>query len=405
MRSFPGKDLSIYFVFGVIAKLFPMLAGVVLAYLLNPVEYGESVLFISMVSVFSAIISFGLPSLIVKDRVVLENEAFNRLLTSSMTLMLGLAVISYCLLIALGGHLGLEVINRYTFLIVFSAYCLGVHSLFLKIYIADKKSFFHGCLDLVKSTLVACLGLGFVYFSETRSADDRIIGLSIGYQILFLFLCLLLTQFFGKPTIQLVRRCFEFGLRVIPQIISNLIKMGADKFLISLLFVKEELGIYSFIFLVSSGFMVLGNAVNNFYAPRSFNFYKNKDLLGLTKLRIKLNMFLALSFMITLVFLYIYFEFFSPKDYETTTINIVLVASSFLFQSIYFLYAKSFLYYEKMFILGLANLLCVALYIIIISFATHLGPYLPISIYSLVLLIFVWVFGKQLERKENAYHR
>lgn len=390
-------DLILFLFSGVVGKILPMLSGVSLVYFLDPKEYGKSALFISLVSIFSSVSSFGIGSLIVREKYIVNKDEYRDLLSSSVffvlvsTFLCGFVYSAYL-------YFFLESFDVFYFsMLLFSSFVLSFYSIVVKNFVVSLESKRFLLFEFLKNSFVSVFAFIFVFLMSDMGFISRSIGISVGY-IGVLFLCCA----FFSGSIKYVKRVylkrvFLFGLTMLPQIVSNLIKMGVDKVLVAAIFSAEVLGIYSYLFLVCSSFLIVGNALNNVATPKIMNLYATGAFHDVAIYRKKLVVVLLLSFFVFNFTVFLFLYLFSPADYFYSFFDVVFLLASFLLQPLYMLYGKIFLHLNKMFFLGCVNFIGVFLYIFVVTFFKDLGPCFSLFLYSLFLFCFVFFAGGKIE--------
>jgi len=388
-----------YLMAGVVSKLFPLFSGIVLVYFLSPSEYGKSALFISLVAILSSVSSFGVGSLIVREKNRLKEDDYKDVLSSSvffifMSTCCFFLVYVFCVnLFSNSSVHGIE----YFFLLFFSSLTLSVSLVLTKdlIVSAESKKFMN--FEFLKSFFVSIFAFLCVFLIVDPDFMSRIYGIGLGYFCVFI-LCFSSSKFFfSSVKLSQVKVVFLYGINMLPQIASGLIKMGADKIVIFYFFSAEVLGVYSYSFLVCSAFLVVGNAFNNSATPNIMKMFSSNSIKEVRKYRARIVLFEMLILFIFVVAVFIFFRFFSPSGYNSSKIDLLFLMLSFFLQSIYMLYGKVFIFSNKMLFLGFVNLLSVGFYMFSMLFFSSFGPYFSFFIYSFFLFVLVYLYSKKLE--------
>jgi len=334
--------------------------------------------------------------MIVREKIYLSFDEFSVLIVSALSLSFALMLfllIIFFLLVSI--EFNFKVDKNYFFMGLFFSFFLSAVDLSSKIFVTFKDSVRYGLNEISKVSIGFFLGLSLIFFSEYDELFSRIAGYSIGLVFsLFVSLFILKKHIgFFRPSFKKIINVFSHGCRVFPQMISNWVKLGADKILLSAMMPLTDLGVYSFSFAICSVAMLLGVALNNAFTPVSMSFYRSGDLYGLKKLRKKYT--LIMFFFSTIFFLLVIFlkQYYWPINYDVDYLAIALFVLCFFSQTIYLFYAKYFLFKIKITLLSCGNLVVSLVYV---SMLFHMADSMSVilsaallALYSLCLMLWV----------------
>ncbi|MFW1677432.1 lipopolysaccharide biosynthesis protein [Pontibacter sp. JAM-7] len=395
------QNLNTYLVYGLLAKLVPAFFVVMLGYYMEPDEFGISAVFIAVVTIFSGFFSFGIGVQVVKEYENLEKERYKLLLLTG--LVIGVLIWLVCVVVVL--LLSDEVLDFFSLSkgwIIFGfcvAYLLFLSEILLKVLMMNKNAKEYGVISFARQAGMAGMAFLLVYLMGGYW-ENRSIGYVAGLMLLVLFCVPVSFNYIkGIPfRSEYFRSSVMFGVSVMPQMISNWVKMGADKIILSGVMVSAELGKYSYIFFLASLLMIFGAALNNYLTPVIMEKYKKAEFDSVVRLRWKA---LIVLFFVSISAWILVDEFmrFMPSGYAVSSESAAWLLAGFFCQSVYLIYMKYYIYTDKMMMLGGVNVFSVIVYLYMIFGAGRIDiEYAAMSffVYSVVLLISSVLLQKKL---------
>lgn len=367
IRRFGKSDIFSYLSFGLIAKVIPFLASLVLVHLLLPAYYGVVSVFMSIMALSASFINFGVNQMVVRERQFLTEIEFSRLFSSSRLLSLVLLILVIPSIYLLFSCIPGWVIEfKWVLIALLLSWCLASLELIAKVFVVNRDAFAFGILDVLKLGLVSLLSICFILFYPDHGLEARISGIAVGLIFSALFGVYLLKKHitFQPPKLFEIKRIFVYGIKVLPQVFSNWMKMGADKVLLVSLVSLAELGAYSFTFTVCTVVMVFGNAIHNTFIEYSMRMYKGGKIAELRKKRRKNILISCLLYSSYALFIIGVSKLWWPEGYKVSDLSIVMIVLALFFQIVYLHFAKIFLYKENVGELGGVNLLFSFVYVL-----------------------------------------
>jgi O-antigen/teichoic acid export membrane protein len=390
-----NTEIFTYLSFGILSKIFPVIAGFILTHLMSPSDYGIVAVFISIIVLSASFINFGVNQMVVRERYFLTVDEFSNLLTSSriLSLVLLLILVSSITLII---YLSDSIIDWW---LVICAILLSYFYAFIdvseKVFVATKDAYGFGSLEIVKVAGMSIISIFFILVFSDYSLESRIAGIGVGILLATVYAIyrLKLHAVYVRPSVSTINRIFFYGVKVLPQVISVWVKMGADKILLVAIVSLEEIGAYSFTFTICSMVMVVGSALNNIYASFSMQMYKEKKI---DMLRKKRKMYILLSlvvFSLAAISLILISKIYWPEGYKVSDLTIVLIFASLFFQMVYLLFAKYNIFKETVAVLGLINFLLTVVYVLFLFFPliTPTIEYVAICFMLYNFSLMIWV--------------
>lgn len=399
------SDIFSYLSFGLVAKVIPFFASLILVKLLIPEEYGVISAFMSIMALSASFINFGVNQMVVREKQFLTNIEFSTLLSSSRLLSLALLLLVIPFTSLLFSFIpDWEVEFKWVLIALILSWFSSFTDLIAKILVVNTDAFSFGVFDVFKQSIIPLLSISFILFYPGNALEARVSGIVLGLIISTWYGLLLINKYitFQQPQLSEVKRILSYGLKVLPQVFSNWVKMGADKVLLVSLVGLSELGAYSFTFSICTVIMVFGNAINNSYISSSIRLYKDRKIMELRINRRRSMIITCIVYSFAAIFLIAFSKVWWPSGYKISDLSMLLIFASFLFQLIYLLYMKYFLFKQNMGELGIVNLLLSGIYLIFLIFPI-INPsieyvVLCFTAYSFFLMLYVAARTIYLER-------
>lgn len=358
-----------YFSSNFLVRGISLLSVFVFSSLLSAADFGLSVVLISVVSISSTFVNFSVSQMIVREKVFLGHDGFSTLVTSALCLSFLLAllliIVFYCFRLF---DFDFRVNENYLLIALICPFFLSVIDLSSKIFVTFKSAIDYAINEMSKVLIGFVFGISLFFLGVLDGVVARFLGYAAGLVVSFIGCFFMIKKYitFLKPDIVYMKKSFIYGCKVFPQLVSNWIKLGADKIILSSMLPFSDIGIYSFSFAVCSVVMLLGAALNNTFAPESMKLYKSGNILKLRRLRRKYTAAMFLSSFVFLFILYFLSQFFWPERYKVDFLVIVLFVFCFFSQTVYLFYAKYFLYQLKITLLSVGNLMVSIAYVMML---------------------------------------
>ena len=407
IKQFSGVDVFAYFSYGLLAQIIPIVASFIIAHLMDAGDYGFVGVFIAMTVIFASLSNLGASQIIVREKQFLEPPKFDELVVSTRIFCL---LLSLCIGLIYGVLFFVFEVDgiapQWVVLAIVVGFCKANIDFWNKLFVVGEKPKAFGVSENAGVNLISILSILFVYVFSEKQLEARIIGYSLAILVWLSILAWIMKKYYVqmRTSIEHLKSLFFYGVKVLPQAVSNLVKMGADKILLFGVLPSKELGAYAFLLTVVSTIMVLGNALNNSFLSFSMKKYKEGDIKSLAKLRLKFIFTFLFSCLTACIALFYFAEYvFWPEGYEYSLLQMVVLFASFFFQVLYLLYVKYFIFAKNITLLGVVNLAFAILYSVLIlapSGAVTLDyVYTALLSYNFLLAAFVVLF---VSRKEAS---
>jgi len=392
-----------------LARIISFFSVLVFSSLLSSNDFGASVVFLSCLSVSATFINFGVSQMIVREKSFLSNAEYSSLISASFSLSFLLLIFMLAVFFVLGFFdFSFPISKQYFLYAIIFSFFLAVIDFSSKIFVTFKDSLFYGYNEIAKCSIGVLAALSLMFFLNDKDFFYRILGHIIGLFISLAISLVLLKKYISyvKPGIKIFSHVFFHGCKIFPQIISNWVKLGADKLILASVLSLSEVGTYSFSFAICSVVLILGVSLNNAFTPVSMDFYRSGQL---TKLKVKRRKYVLVSFSFSIFFLLLLLflkQYFWPEKYNIDSISLFFLISSFFFQTVYLFYAKYFLFKLKIMRLASVNLLVSIAYIsIIFYFPDVMSVFVAtalLAIYSFFITFWVFCYAVVGERSITA---
>jgi len=336
-----------------------------------PSQYGTVSLVIVASSVVGSLTNYGFGVMVARESHLCSRQEFGQLMSSSwmvsiimLTLVLSGVVLCEQSLNGIGLKQELLVCG------VFLGFLLGRVDLVSKYLVAQQKIRDFAVLELCKAGATALISVVLVYAFLDSAVLARISGLLVGAVVAFFLACYIFGRrvIYLRPSKRKIRRILSYGTNVLPQMVANWIKLGADKIVVGAVIGLDMLGAYSFTFLICSLFMVFGAALNSAFIGPCMSMYKADDYKGVANLRRRYILISSVLAVICSVVVALLSVVYWPDGYALSEAVVALLMLSFWAQVIYLLYMKYFMYSLKMAELSCMNLLATLFYLYILIF-------------------------------------
>lgn len=385
-------------------KLLPFLVSIILASIMSPSQYGKVALVIVVSSVVGTLINYGFQVLVARESHVSSRERFSELMSSSWVVSAIMLTIVMTVVLLFGQSLSWIGLGQELLVgSVVLGFLLGRIDVFSKYLVAQQRVRDFSVLELCKGIATALTSIILVYAFLDHTVLARIAGLLVGATIAFFLACYFVKKqvIIFRSRIKYIRWIFDYGTKVLPQVISNWIKLGADKIIIGSLIGLEALGAYSFTFTVCSLYMIFGKALNNAYIGPCISMYKSGDLEGVASVRIRYIINATALVLICYIGVTLLSLVYWPDGYQTSEMVMGLLMLSFLAQVVYLLYMKYFLFSLKMTELGCLNILAALIYVaLLVLWEAKTLEYVALCfcVYNLSLAFYVVLRVTHLEK-------
>ncbi|MDC0906600.1 oligosaccharide flippase family protein [Gammaproteobacteria bacterium] len=365
-RRFSKSPVTKYSAINIVAKVFPVLVIILLAELLEPSQYGLIALLLVCSTVLSSLINYGFPLMVSRESHMCNKQEFGELMSSSWTVSLMiffLVLIGVILFYQPASWLGLK--QEWLVIAVVLGLMLGRIDVFSKYLVAQQQVRAYSILEFFKTVTPALTSIFLVYAFLDHAVMARISGLLVGASVSISVAYYIIRKrvVYQHPSKEAVNRILVYGTQVLPQAISNWIKLGADKVIIGNLLGLEVLGAYFFTFSICSLFMVFVTGLNNAYLGPCMSMYKQADLEGIANLRKRYIVMSTVLLVICTAAVQLLPLIYWPDGYKVSPIVISFLMLSFWSQVIYLLYAKYFMFSLKMSELSYVNLSTTIIYV------------------------------------------
>ncbi|GAB1258032.1 hypothetical protein NBRC116494_25340 [Aurantivibrio plasticivorans] len=354
-----GGELVSYLSYGLLAKLLPILGLFFFTSLLTPEEFGGVAIFTTITMLSASFLNFGVSQMIVREKQMLDKKDFSSLIWSGRAVSIVIALLLFVVfyLVDKTNVVWPISFSLMTLSIVFSP-VLSIIDVSMKTFVVSRDAKLFGRVEVFKTLATVGIPILLIIAFSENAFEMRIAGYCVGLLVAALVAFYLQRKYVDTLPIMMnhAKEVVVYGVKVFPQVAANWLKMGADKILLVPLLSLDALGAYSFTATLCSMVMILGNAVNNTYTPRSISYYKNGNLVQLRKYRFALVSVLVFCYVLAALGIVLSSKIYWPKGYELSVLGIFMFMFANLAQGVYLLYAKYFLFQLKMPLLAAMNL-------------------------------------------------
>lgn len=394
---------------------------VILAYFINPSEYGELNLFNTLVVLFSIIISLNTTGIISVDYFNYSSRDLKVLINAVLLITIGVAIFcSAGLLIyapELKSFIGLSV--KYQWLALLVCFCQVFNSINLDMWRLEERPIIYGIYSTAWGvlnfgiTLVLVIAFHYGWLGRLYSQ----VAVAIVFFIISIF-CLIHRKYLIAifPSKLFFKNALLFGIPLIPHSTAFWIRQGLDRYIINYFHGTAQVGLFSFAYNFANVLNIVGLSFNATY---SVYLYKNlaqnneqtpllfyKHIRMLTLFFAGLTIFLYLGLLIGIPWL-------MPQYKEGIPYLLPLCIAGF-FQCVYYLYVNFLFYFKKtkhlMYITFGISLFHLALSFILTRYSVLCTAY--ISLISNALITFlVFLYSQKIypvkflsfQRKSRVY--
>lgn len=205
-------------------------------------------------------------------------------------------------------------------------------------------------------------------FAESNNYYGRIIGLTMGYGIVSIFIIALVFKK-GQTLYNKIywKFCIKYSLPVIFHSLSNIVLGQSDRIMIQAMISTGEVGIYSLAYNFGSIITIIYGALNNSWNPFYFSYLKNKQY---DKVKKHASHYVECFLILVIGFLFLHpevYHIFASKDYWNGARIIPVLSFGFFMMFLYSLPVNYEFFYKKTFFMAIITA-CTAMLNIVLNY-------------------------------------
>jgi len=403
-ESILAKNIFIYMFANIINKVIPFVTLPILTIYISPSDFGIVSTFSALTAIIAIFIRIGTTSLVNINFFKMSKNELSILIANIIILVLKTSLV-VCILIyffqdKLSVKLNLPILWVYISLVL--AFMRFIISINLILWQVEKNSKAFAIFEIALMLITTCLALFFVIYY-----DLRWVGILVS-QLLATFFFFLISIYsinerkyfkleFNK---KYIFEILSFGVPLLPHTVSNWIRTGADRILITTLVGTSATGLYSIGF--QFGFIVgiVATAFNQAFSPYLYN--KLKKISKFEK--IKLVKWTYVYFFGLLIFatfisfvMPIIIEYFLDKRYMRSNEFIPWIAFGFAFQGMWMMVSNYVYYMKKTFKLSMVSIIASSFHIflsyMLIKENGALGAAQASTISFFIAFVLIWLLS------------
>lgn len=195
---------------------------------------------------------------------------------------------------------------------------------------------------------------------------------------------------FGK--ISLIKEAFSFNVVLLPHYLSTIILISADRIVIQYVCGYEKTAIYSLVYTISSLLSVFISPLYSSIQPTFYKWLKNNQESKISKLYIKLWIYLAITLNVIILFSPEIIKFFAPIEYyESVFILPILMFSTFL-SSFYIVFVQIQMFYSKRIMIAISSILIAIFNLLLNIIFVPIYGYIAAAVVTLICYLLYTIF-------------
>ncbi|WP_314065828.1 oligosaccharide flippase family protein [uncultured Vagococcus sp.] len=358
-------------------------------------QYGTVDNFTSWVSIFTVIVGLNL-SAAVNNATFEYKDDIKRFLSSVVFLgtlfffmLLGISNLAYSYL-GLFSNLNNWMLN----FVIIQSYSQFIISFLSAYYIINsyyKRNIFLLFLSTMLNIGISLLFMVTVY--ENKPADGRIIGSTLGLLALALVILIKLLvegkQLYNK---EYWKFSLKIALPVIPHSLGNMLLSRFDRIIIKEFYGAYYVGLYGYIYNISSIINVLWSSANNAWVPWFFNKMSEKKYTEIFKVSKLFTYFFTLMTIGVMTVTTDLARIMAPASYLEAIPLLIPISMSYYFMFLYGFPVNAEFYLKKTSIIGLGTVLSAGINIALNYLLIPRYGYMAAGATNLVTYILLYVF-------------
>ncbi|MFX0548808.1 lipopolysaccharide biosynthesis protein [Hathewaya histolytica] len=323
--------------------------------ILTPSEYGTYSIYVTIVSIFSILISLNIPAAIKQSYLKRENE-FSAILGTNLIFIvlttLPIAIVYFIFSNEISDFF--KVPAKVFKLSIVVCIFLMFYNMYIYYLEAKQESFKFLKISCSNKIIETSICVSFLFFISSNKYYSAIYGQIIAISI-FAVICLykLIKIADFKFDLGYLKYSLAYSIPLIPHNLSNLILAQFDKIILNQILGAHSTGVYSFAYNISMIITVIINSLNSSWVPIFFENYRNKKYLYLQDLAKKFFKIICLCCTIIILFSKEITMVVSTEQYYKgiNIIPIIILGNLMIF--FYVLYANYAFYYNNTYMISI----------------------------------------------------
>lgn len=297
-----------------------------------------------------------------------------------------------------------EVPKEIVWIISFYAWLTNVNELILSIWRMEDKPLTFGLFSIGRTVLEIGISIVFIVGLE-MNYEGRILGLFLTFTLFTLIAVIsllrkrLLTWAFNKIDLKSI---LNFGLPLIPHVLSATVIMFSDKLFITNMINIESNGVYSVAFQVGLGIALLQTSFNQAWIPWFYKKMENPTYSFKIKI-VKVTYLYFIGILLCTLILWLITPFifkFIGKDFQAGMELVLWVALGFAFNGMYKMVGAYLFYLEKTKVIAYLSIISAIVNIILNFYLIPLkgieGAALATMMTLALQFVLVWIIAAKL---------
>jgi len=241
-----------------------------------------------------------------------------------------------------------EDVLKYTVFISFLSLMIKIKLDYLQVQEQSKRNII---LEFLQAFFLLLFTISFMLYLDDSKFFGKIYGDILGYSILAVYsLYKLLRTMEFKFNFKYIKYSLLFGLPVLPSMFSSFGLAFADRLMINKIMTAEDVGLYSFAFIIAMLIQVVIGAVGKSWQPLFYKAMNNKEYILLDN-TFKTNSKIVFGISLFLIlFSYEFITILATEEYLKSLNVIVLLIVGFNFFFLYTAYGQYVSYSKKTYI-------------------------------------------------------
>ncbi|UGU17994.1 oligosaccharide flippase family protein [Sinomicrobium kalidii] len=414
-RTILSNDLSkigfIYVLGEVLNKAIPFLILPIIARYLSTSEYGivnNYTVLVAILSVFTGLSVHGAQSANYYNQTVEDRKKY---LFALITILSFSSFVVFVFVFLFKDYIVslIELPPMWILLAVFHSYATFLTTLNLDLWRLEEKAVSYIVYDVLQVLLNVGLSLWFVV-SLKMGFSGRILGV---FAAVSLFGILSFFFFFFRKKISLecrktdLKDALRFGIPLIPHQLSQWIRTGLDRYVITAMIGTSVVGLYATGYQFALVLMVLTTAFNKAYTPYLYKTLsiidRDSDPLILKKELVKTTYFYFGSILCICVFLYIVIlwivPWLLPENYQDSLRYVFWILLGNAFHGCYYMVVGYIFYVKKTAVLAKITFLSSLLHLVLLFPSLKIfgssGAAYVYAFSALVIFLWVWYYSNK----------
>ena len=218
-------------------------------------------------------------------------------------------------------------------------------------YCAEKRFYYDAkpviILSLVSTILTPIISIPLILFSQDKgfaAIFGRVLGHSIVYAIVFLFLIKRDHNFFNK---EYWTFALKFNLPLIPHFLSMMILNSSDRIMIERMCGKSDAALYSVAYSAGAAVNIINGSILNSFVPYTYQAIKNKNTKKIRRLSSELLILIGAVNLLAVILAPEIIAVLAPGSYRGAIYVIPPVAMSNMYMFLFNLFANVEYYWGK----------------------------------------------------------